>query len=107
MKFNKIINLTPYNLKIIGRKDTIEPSGMTARLHSPLAQVCEIDGIPIMSCESPSVSNLPEPKDGVLYIVATYIRQACPDRKDLASPAKLIRGEAGNVIGCAAFEVNP
>lgn len=107
MNYNKIINLTPYNLNVIGKTEPIKPSGTTARLHTNLMKVCEIDGIPIMSSVNSGVSNLPEPKEGVLYIVAAYIRQACSDRKDLASPAKVIRDEKGAVIGCAAFEVNP
>jgi hypothetical protein len=107
MKFKEIVNLTPYKLKIIGRAEPIEPSGMTARLNANLIKVCEVDGIPIMASINSGVSNLPQPKDGVLYITAAYIRQACPERKDLASPAKLIRDDRGGVVGCAAFEVNP
>lgn len=46
------------------------------------------------------VTNLPEPKEGVIYIVSTLVRLASPERKDLYSPAKPVRNEAGQVIGC-------
>ena len=52
------------------------------------------------------VSNLPEPKDGVLYIVSAAVRTALPERNDLASPAHLVRDEEGRIIGCLAFEIN-
>lgn len=102
----KLINLTPYTINITGHSP-IEPSGSTARLHSNLSQVSEVDGIPLLACTNSGVSNLPDPKTDTMYIVASYIRQALPSRKDLASPAKLIRNSGGTVIGCGALEVNP
>lgn len=101
-----IVNLTPYTINITGHK-SIEPSGQTARLNSQLSKVGEVDGIPLLACHTSGVSNIP-PADGkTIYIVASYIRSALPARKDLASPAKLIRNSGGTVIGCGALEVNP
>jgi hypothetical protein len=46
------------------------------------------------------------PETGDIYIVSNIVRQAFPDRKDLASPGDLIRDENGIVIGCKNLIVN-
>ena len=53
-----------------------------------------------------AVVGLPEEQDGVLYIVSGLVRAALPDRKDLASPAKLVRNDKGEIVGCEALEIN-
>ena len=60
----------------------------------------------MMVSEHAGVSNLPEPKRGVIYIVPSHVREALPERGDLASPSKLIRNSVGHVIGCGALQVN-
>ena len=81
-------------------------SGHVARIASTMRKVDEVDGIPIMACESGTVHNCPPIKEGVVYLVSQYVRQALPKRKDLLSPAKLLRDQVGKVVGCGAFEVN-
>ena len=102
----KLINLTPHTIIIPGSGE-IEPSGYIARVNTQLSQIGKVNGIPIMVSRNLGTSNIPEPVDGVLYIVASMVRQNCPDRKDLASPSKLLRNEHGGVVGCGALEVNP
>lgn len=43
---------------------------------------------------------VPEPQDGVVYVVSALVRLASPHRTDFLSPGPLIRDEDGNVIGC-------
>ena len=101
----KLINLTPHTIHITGYGD-VEPSGMAARSHGHLMQVDIMEGVPMMVSEHAGVSNLPEPKRGVIYIVPSHVREALPERGDLASPSKLIRNSVGHVIGCGALQVN-
>lgn len=101
----KLVNLTPHAIKITGY-GVLEPSGMAARAHNHLSQIGDVNGIPLMISNFSGVSNLPEPIEGVMYVVPAYVREALPKRTDLASPAKFLRDATGNIIGCGAFEVN-
>jgi len=47
--------------------------------------VGEINGVPIINYEF-KVKNLPEPKEGIYYIVSKEVMEASPDRKDLIRP---------------------
>ena len=47
--------------------------------------VGEINGVPIINYEL-KVKNLPEPKEGIYYIVNKDVMDASPDRKDLIRP---------------------
>lgn len=102
----KLVNLTPHTINIPGY-GKIEPSGYIARVNTQLCQVGEINGIPLMTSKTLGMSNLPEPRNDTMLIVAGLVRMHCPDRKDLASPSKLLRNEHGGVVGCGALEVNP
>jgi hypothetical protein len=102
----KLINLTPHPMVISGH-ETIEPSGYVARINLQLCQVGDINGIPMMVSQNLGIYNLPEPQENVMYIVPSLVRQQVPERKDLCSPAKLIRNAHGGVVACSALEVNP
>ncbi len=100
----KIINYMAHDVDACGVR--YPQSGHVARIASTMRKVGEVDGIPIMACEGGAVHNCPPQKDGVMYLVSQYVRQAMPARKDLLSPAKLLRDQFGKVVGCGAFEVN-
>jgi hypothetical protein len=102
----KLINLTPHTIKINGHED-IEPSGYIARVNTQMCQVASVNGVPIMASKTLGMSNLPEPQPDTMFIVAGLVRLHVPHRKDIASPAKLIRNEHGAVVACGALEVNP
>jgi hypothetical protein len=101
----KLINLTPHEIKL-PNGTSIEPSGYVARANTHLQQCGEMDGIPLLKSLIHSVSNLPEPQDGHMFIVPAIVRSHLSERNDLLSPAKLIRNNQGHVIGCGAFEIN-
>lgn len=121
-----LINLTPHAIIVFSAVTgetvaEIPPYGLIARVEKASRQIdAEIvaipefgdDGerweynVPIMASSLSAVSGLPNEQAGVRFIVSTQVRVACTDRLDLVSPADLIRDEAGNVIGCRAFEVN-
>lgn len=102
----KLINLTPHTIVITGH-ESVEPSGYIARVNTQMTQQGNVNGIPVMVSRNLGVSNLPDPQPDTMYIVAGLVRMYVPHRKDVCSPAKLLRNEHGAVVGCSALEVNP
>lgn len=122
-----LYNLTPHTIRVFSARTgetvaEIPPSGMVARVEKVGShqidsetvsvpnfgddgEVWEYD-IPILTSAAAGVSGLPNEQANVRFIVSATFRAACPDRLDLVSPADLVRDEAGNVIGCRAFEAN-
>lgn len=100
----EIINLTPHAITVAGT--TINPSGTVARVSQSLYQCGEANGIPLYTGSYGETTDLPEETEA-LIIVSAMVRIANPSRRDLASPAKFIRDEAGNITGCEGLEVNP
>ena len=98
------VNLTPHEVNI-GDFD-FPASGTVARVVVEHHEIGNHAGIPLLVGSYGEVSNLPEPEEGVLYIVSAAVRTALPQRKDLGSPAHLVRDEEGRIIGCLALEIN-
>lgn len=122
-----LYNLTPHTVRVFSANTgeivvEIPPSGTVARVEKignrqigsetiPVSnfgdngETWEYD-IPILVSTVAGFSGLPNEQANVRFIVSAALRTACPDRLDLVSPADLVRDEAGNVLGCRAFEVN-
>lgn len=99
-----IINLTPHDLNIhVDGVVTIPASGEVARVSTSVETVGDADGIPLFKTTFGEVEGLPAPREGVLLVVSAIIRAACPDRSDLWSPGKLVRDDAGRVVGCGGL----
>lgn len=49
------------------------------------------------------VYNLPEPRDGVLYLVSRQVAEACPQRQDLVIVDETIRNDKGQIIGAKSL----
>lgn len=62
--------------------------------------------VPLVRGTYGEVTNLPEPRWGTYLIVSALVRLACPERKDLISPADVARDENGRVLYCRSFETN-
>ena len=115
---NKIINLTPHSINVIGDDNsvaiTIEASGNVARCSQTIDIVDTIDltidlnnvAIPVSSSSYGKVVDLPAPQDNTYYIVSRLVMSACPNRQDLLVPNDLVRDEAGRVIGCRSLANN-
>lgn len=100
----RLVNLTPHAVNI-GDVE-LPASGVVARVaveHQPAGAHADV---PLVVGNYGDVSNLPSPEEGVLYIVSSAVRTALPERKDLGSPAHLVRDDEGRIIGCLALEVN-
>lgn len=102
-----IINLTPHAINFL-REDnsvlaTIEPSGTIARAAQTRERVSKVNGIVVNQCSYGSVTGLPDPQDGTIYLVSALTAQACPERSDVFITDDAVRDENGRIIGCRAI----
>ena len=98
----KLINLTPHTITIHngeGETTQIAPSGIVARVAAEKKETGCIDGIPVFKTAFGEIQDLPEAKEGVIYITSLLVAQAAK-RADVFSPGELLRDEAGQPIGC-------
>lgn len=108
--FQWFVNLTPHDINVVktdGTVFSIPKSGDVARCAQSRQDVGVVDGINISTTKFGDVQDLPDPEIGVWFIVSALVRGAVPHRKDVLSPGTLVRDDAGNVIGCQGFDVNP
>lgn len=83
----EIKNYMPHTLNIelsSGERIAIESSGV-ARCAVKNVQVGEVDGVPVVSAEYGEITGLPEPQDGVVYVVSMLVAQRA-GRADVLSP---------------------
>lgn len=103
-----IINLTPHAINIYNADRnlvaTVEPSGTVARVEANRQLVATVEGVPFYRTTYGALSGLPEPQDGVIYVVSGMARSAVPGRSDLWQPGELLRNEAGQPIGCIGLQ---
>jgi hypothetical protein len=93
-------NLTPHALVVAGR--TIEPSGVVARVSVSFEDAGSVDGIPVVSQVFGQVEGLPEPQEGVAFIVSGMVLATIKGRADVFAPdtgPTAIRNEKGHIIG--------
>lgn len=101
----KLTNLTPHAINVIGANGntTIAPSGTVARVSAKNVPDGEVNGIPVSRIEYGEIVDLPEPQDGVFYIVSMLVGSAAKSlgRTDLVGPdsGRAIRNEAGQIVG--------
>ena len=121
-RMTRLVNLTPHEVVIHHHYVTtyvttdvtiVAPSGVVARVTQKTWAVrtawddaSRTQCIPIVRSEYGPVEGLPEPVEDTIYIVSSMVRTALPGRLDIASPANLVRDEAGKIIGCKGLEIN-
>lgn len=77
----KYVNLTPHTVVLNdGREFPV--SGMVARVQETYSEFVD----DIAETQFGDIEGLPEPKDGVVYIVSGIVRKAA-NRRDVVSPA--------------------
>lgn len=103
----KIINLTPHKVTIVNTEGTsimeIPVSGIVARVTCETVQTGEIEGIPVTETSYSEVTGLPDPSEGIVYIVSSLVAQRCKDRNDVFIPNESVRDEEGRIIGCKSL----
>ena len=105
-----LVNLTPHDVNICDKNGRItkiyRASGKVARINNGYDTVDYINGVPLMvRRDNNSVVDLPEPKEGIMYIVSNIVLDHCKDRADLIAPAYQVKVN-GRVVGCTAFVSN-
>ena len=98
-----VINLTPHTVRL--NNGTEYPaSGIVARVSATYSDFSP-DGIAEVRFGEPV--GLPAPKEDTMYIVSGLLKQACPQRTDLVSPATghpaCRRDEGGRIISVPGF----
>jgi hypothetical protein len=93
-----LMNLTPHAIRVRvndNRDATPDPSDIVlepalapARVSVQTVQVGDVNGIPVVSSQYGDIVNLPDPVDGVVYIVSMLVAQkaALDGRSDVVSP---------------------
>lgn len=105
------INITPHELKI-RRKDgsfmVVPTSGVVTRVAAKADVVDIVDGVELRATTFGDLVDLPEPKEGVIYIASLLVAQAAVKvgRRDVVSPGPLLRGEDGNPLGADGLAVH-
>ena len=101
MKNLEFINLTPHKINLIGQDGnaiTVAPSGTIARCSVKQEEVGELNEVTLYKSIYGEVENLPEPKEGNIYIVSSLVAGRV-NRNDVVVPCKFLRDDEGNIIG--------
>ena len=105
-----IVNLTPHELKLHDEDGrlvaTVPPSGQVARVRTQSVRVGKTpEGVPLYVTEFGDVEGLPEPSEGTIYVVSGLVRShpSVAAREDVYSPGRLLRDDAGRVIGAVGL----
>lgn len=100
------VNCTPHDIVVTGGL-TFTPSGTVARVTVTHEKIDTVDGIDIFSTVYGDVTDLPEPVDGVLYIVSLMVLQAAKNRTDLVAPStghpNVVRTTIGHILSVPGF----
>lgn len=109
----KILNCTPHvvNLHSNGNITSFEPAwSKPIRVKQDFGpSKLKIEGfedIRITTQEMGITDGLPEPQEGVFYIVSIVVLENNKDRHDLLAPAGTLRNAEGQVYGCTGFHAN-
>ena len=102
-------------------RETCKPSGTVLRCSQEETEAGDLNGIKLYKVKfgrvehttkdgsvpvfnMPVIFNVPV-KEGVYYIVSSIIKDALSDRPDLLVPARVVRNDKGQPVGCLGFAV--
>lgn len=109
-----LVNLTPHTLNIEdvdGQMQAVNPTAPPARVSIEYVPV----GAPLFGAYNVvagrpgPVVGLPAMETGTAYVVSLICAQAAwaQGRVDVFAPGELIRGQAGQPVGCHGLQANP
>ena len=121
----KLVNLTPHSVTLIRSVDKAEYHSATRsyRINSTLegddiqiipssgVSRCNMDEVEVapgfFRVKFGKIDGLPDPEDGVMYIVSRIVMDAAHEcgRDDVCAPHRLVRDVQGNIIGCLGFSL--
>lgn len=101
------VNLTDYTLEFpvmtTERVMTIPRTGRVARVAQVRDPICDWDGflngVQLYKASIGEVEGLPEPQEGLIYIVSERVARAVPHRRDVAFPASYGELTSGELVG--------
>jgi len=100
----ELIGVAPSLMRRVMR---FPPSGILPRCRVetiPAGEILSSEGIiPLTKTKMGEVENLPEEKEGTIYIVSRIVAEALPQRKDLYFPNESVRNEKGQIVGCRSL----
>ncbi len=112
----KIINLAPHSIVVYGCTPpigdppgtwTLEPSGTLARAIEKVSPAPSLSGIPLTEVSYIGYSGVPDPENGVYYVVSSLAAQAAymhgRSYADLLVPGQQIRDKKGRIVGCGSL----
>lgn len=103
----RFINLTPHNVVFFynkrNEKIIMNPSADPIRVYTEFEK--DTNDLSIFNKQKKMRVQLPEPVEGVVYVVSQVVWTLLPERKDLVYPNSVhaVRDDNGNVIGVHAF----
>lgn len=103
----KFINLTPHKINLITKEGSaiiISPSGTIARCSVTQEKIGELNGVTLYKSIYGEVTDLPEEKEGNIYIVSSLVAGRV-NRKDVVVPCKFLRDDEGNIIGAEGLTI--
>ena len=112
MTDQSIVNLTPHDITVISQgKSIVFPKfPVSARVSSKTEVLTHFYtpemSIPLTQVVFGELEGLPDPIEGIFFIVSRIVREAAKKRTDLLVPQGLIRDENGQPIGCESLSVN-
>ncbi|MEE4419505.1 hypothetical protein [Streptomyces bugieae] len=90
-----------------GLRLVIEPEDTPARLTMVSVGILRTrlrDGVPVETIEYGHAYGLPDPHDGISFVVSLPVALALiPHRSDLLVPYREVRNASGTVIGCRSL----
>ena len=102
----RFINCTPHNV-VLNNGTVIEKTGTIARVSS---RYTEFDKDGICHVEFGEITGLPEPEEGVVYIVSGMVAAAAKNRTDVVAPAtghpQCVRNDQGQIVSVPGFVRN-
>ena len=57
------------------------------------------NGLPLTLLQYGAAEGLPDPVEGVVYVVSQLVVNAHPEREDIVFPAGLVRNDEGDIVG--------
>lgn len=105
----KIINLTSASISIAFHTEfgaelkTIPASGQVAKVSTKEEFVGYIDGVPVTKTVFGEIEGLPEPEEGVMYLISSMVAQYCQGRDDILVPNGPVYDGSGNIVGCGSL----
>lgn len=101
----KFINLTGHPVTDTNTNKTFDPIGCV-RTEAVTKKVYRANGIPVFRSTIKQLDPLPDPVDGVCYIVSNLYLNTCPERTDVVAPGRVVRDEEGKPVACRGFRCN-